>query len=440
MPCNFSVKWASANDENEKPCHKCERKKERLKYLHYLVKIILSGITLYWIYKVAKTYSSQPVTSTISMINNNTFAWPTFTFCPHRSCFNKTALTQLSQQYNLTLKNMTFWDSEPFNVDNSSFNWDKLNFSDILSAAEYKRKEDIVQWCEYLNSKYYKTDGKDCMKESSKLGKWSSYNTQYSPCHSFTPTPGTNVGNFLRIYLNPNLCEHVEVSMHQVKDQTYLEATPNLRVFRKHTKNSPQVLTVKRTEFNKVNKETSPCEMSASYSESECYKKAFVKFLIMKSGCFVPEITGYIPAINYPVCRNTSMYKEFSYWKKILENPFDYPVPEELEKDRNKCNPRCHRILYDVDWKNGRQSLGRDNSSNILIYMSGEGMMYMKVDEYFSLTLDMLVSDIGGTLGLFLGVSGLSFLSLFANFYDKLMKMKTAPKTKESTELVCRVI
>ena len=405
------------NDAKEMKCSECWRKVDIVKWVTIFV---LTGITAYWIYQVGVTYASEPVTATISMINNNTFTWPTFTFCPRMNCFNKTALIQLSQKYNLTLANLGYWDFNPFDVEKSNFNWDKYNYSEILSAAMYKRREDVIIGCEYLNTKYYNITGRNCLKESSELGTWKSYNTQYSPCHSFTPSPAINVGNFLRFYMNPHACDRVDIAVHDSSEQYFMEATPIIQTFSRNTNKNPQVLVIKVREFQKVNRARYPCETETTYSESDCYQKTFVKYLIQQAGCYIPAVTGYQ---KHSICKNNTMFKEFSYRRKRLSNPLHYQVPVNLQQNRKRCLPRCHKLFYDVDWKNGRQSLGKGNSSNILVYISGDGMLYMRVKESFSLTADMLVSDIGGTMGLFLGVSGLSFLSFFGFFYEKMMKI-----------------
>ena len=417
-------------DETTKPETFCKTY-FKMKYVERITVFSLTCITIYWVYQVIVTYASNPVSSTISMIHNDTFTWPTFTFCPRINCFNRTAVNQLSKEYNLRLGSMGFWDFQPFDMENSAFDWNKYNYSEILEKAKFKRREDVLSDCKYLNTKYYNVSGRDCMREFSKLGTWKSYITQNSPCHSFTPTEATNVGNFIRFYLNPGTCERVNVFVHMRGERSYMEATPIINTYSRTTKNNPQILIVKVKEFKRVSKKYDPCENDPNYSESQCYRRAFVRFLVEESGCYVPELTGYQPIDDYPVCNDDAMFERYSYWRHKLADPLHYEVPPKLQNQRNKCLPRCHRLLYDIEWKNGRQTLGKHNASNIIVYISGDGMMYMKVNEYFSLTVDMLISDIGGTMGLFLGVSGLSFLSFFAFIYERIMKLMTTAEELE---------
>ena len=380
----------------------------------------LAAISFYWIYQVLNSYMSQPVTSSVSLVKNNSFTWPSISICPHQNCYNQTALELFSQEYNLTpFGALGFLEFQPFNFTEGpgiGFDWEKYNYSEILAESKYREREDIVSSCFYLQ-----TDVMDesCWNISSALGNWSSYHTQDGFCHTFNPIPAVNVANYIKIALNFDFCEYIDVAIHPFSEKFYMQKYPSIATYNFQAQQSSK-LSVSVQEFKKISRKSSECEKSPEYSQTECINIKTMQYIIEISGCYIPEVTGYPVSGNYPICNNGSAITNFEINRYNTRYTNLFPLPKNLQKEIDKCLDPCDRYIYRISRTNYSSELGNESISYIRLEIDGDGMLFLKVTENFLLSLDMLVSDIGGTLGLFLGFSGLSLVPLLENIYKKL--------------------
>ena len=169
--------------------------------------LFFSCMSTFWCYQALRTYISQPVSTSVSIVKNESFTWPSITVCPHQSCYNKTILNNLGMKYNLTQYDLSYWNYQPFDLTSSNFNWEKYNYSQILSEAKYNAREDILYKCIYFNTDYYADSIRNCWYISSQLGTWKSYRTQDGFCHTFNAIPAVSEGNYISILLNYKLCD-----------------------------------------------------------------------------------------------------------------------------------------------------------------------------------------------------------------------------------------
>ena len=70
-----------------------------------------------------------------------------------------------------------------------------------------------------------------------------------------------------------------------------------------------------------------------------------------------------------------------------------------IDLERNKCLPSCNRTVYNI------QKQYDDKSGKLFMSLSPNAMNFLQVTEHFVMTAEDLVANIGGTVGIFLGVS-----------------------------------
>ena len=93
---------------------------------------------------------------------------------------------------------------------------------------------------------------------------------------------------------------------------------------------------------------------------------------------------------------------------------------DELTQDEKRCLPACHTLMY-ISNNYLRKSLQDKSISEIKFKLSKDAMYYLQVQENLAITTDDLVANIGGTVGIFLGVSCLTFVS-FLKYLVKIMR------------------
>ena len=210
----------------------------------------------------------------------------------------------------------------------------------------------------------------------------------------------------------------MNIAIHPSTESYYMVDSPLVTSYSITPGESIQ-LAITVQEFNMVNREYSRCEKSPNYSQTTCIHTKKMEFLIKKAECYVPEVTGYPTFGNYEICNNITTVNNFNDWRWRLSYPNYYKEPVELKKEIKKCPDPCQRYIYKVVQSNYTAC---EWSPCVKVSIGGDGMLFMKVDEHFSVTLDMFISDIGGILGLFLGFSCLSFVPWLKALYKMIKR------------------
>jgi len=96
-----------------------------------------------------------------------------------------------------------------------------------------------------------------------------------------------------------------------------------------------------------------------------------------------------------------------------------------LQQMKQECYPPCHFKKYWVanKVKKHKDTLRNQRSSSFTIRLEDRAMTYQIINERKAITVDQLFANIGGTLGLYLGVSGFTGLTLIQYIIRKVHKL-----------------
>ena len=158
-----------------------------------------------------------------------------------------------------------------------------------------------------------------------------------------------------------------------------------------------------------------PCETSKNYSGQHCRMLYNEKAFIRKVGCRLPFMEQLMTKddnrTQSRICTlnegNVSVTDFFSIWKNLKNE----------EVDECPLIKRCQRAVYKL-YENFETKEGNDSSQLILKPLDST-VQYIKDD--YAYDTQSFIGEVGGTLGLMLG---LSFISIF-DFIDVLIQKFT---------------
>ena len=171
-----------------------------------------------------------------------------------------------------------------------------------------------------------------------------------------------------------------------------------------------KIVEVAVEETHKLSTTAATCTLDSSYSMAQCHEEKRIEYKIKTAGCYFTGITGYHQqwVSLYPECNTTSSYHKFMDVHRKLLLKESHII--ELRNMKKECANRCHTRQYITKEDTDIESIV-EGYSIFTVQVSSEGMTYRRVTEKEAMTLEMIVADVGGILGLFLG---LSFLSVIA--------------------------
>ena len=395
-----------------------------LEILWWVLCLVCGVCASYAVYQMIQTYRSEPISSMVSMMVNDTFEWPTATFCLHEDlCYNQTAVQEIMEQNNLKPNTKAHKKNKkgrkgPFEFTSD---FDYVRYSEYILDSRYHLKENIIIRCEYsVTDRYGETSTVDC--DRSKVGTWKSYETPGGTCHSFTSKPATDVQNSISFFLNFKLCSQVYVIIHSAPDIFYDIITPYMISYTMGQEGARESF-VNVQEFNRVNRKIKPCEENPDYSQATCQHIATMKYYIAEQGCNVPVLTGLSSFKDYPICNDSSSVFYFTSNIRFMTDINKLHLPKQLQDERNKCLERCQKKIYKQEKSKSHTYKNPDNSSIFKMSIPEDGMLFYRIEEQFDLDFTTLLSNIGGTLGIFLGVSILSIVDILSMMHNLMKKL-----------------
>lgn len=188
-----------------------------------------------------------------------------------------------------------------------------------------------------------------------------------------------------------------------------------------------------------------------NYRQVDCYQRAFILTVAKKCQCLISKSYENL-TLNYPACYTTNSSKCVQQvhdddWKtRNFDGEYEKECPFQCDYFRFKRSilyrnfPSLNyaiKLQKEVnDYLNsssGRQSTVEDVKRSIASLRIGyklTSLGYYGKSEYATISVISLVSNIGGTLGLFLGMSFLSILEFLEAFYLTLIPLLELFKIK----------
>ena len=371
-----------------------------MKSFKTIAAFLFSVAAIFWIFQAFDHYYTYPVNTTTTFSKNVTFPWPSITICTFQNSRNECHDKKKLKKYNA-----------------SDYEWGTSNYFKVMSEVQYKKYTDVLKKCTFKRAGI---EG-DCMNKSSIYGSWTSYRAQNETCHTFSPVQAVEKDDELMLVLTHRTCRALIGAIHEDGEIFQYEDSIDFTRFLLQLQEKYLYKVIGAKEIQKVNRVPSPCEEDPFYSQSTCLNQKKMEYLIKYAECNIPEITGYKIFQDYPACNDLISIERFEKKRKHLNfNAFLGVHPDFEEKDE-VCKPRCNKFLYKLD-KEPFNGHARVRESKINLTMDPHVMPYQRVEETLAVTPDMMVSFVGGTVGIFLGYSVISLVDLTVGFYKKLRK------------------
>lgn len=385
-----------------------------VRWIHRISIFAFTCVASFWVYGTMVAYGEETIYTTTNVMQSDTFLWPTLTVAPGPNflCYNKTTFEELKKTTNIGIQKK--WGLPPFDVNVTNFDWKTNNVSNIYVTT--KIQPPYVVSCTYTSATLNESN---CL--TGNMGKWETYNGQYETRQSYTPPAATSLTDEVSITINTGDCSYWTVTVHPRYDRYYSTLPPKEgKIFRMRSGLST-VGNLKVEESHRLSTSSSPCIQDVQYSKAQCHEDMRVQYKIKSSGCYFPGITGYQQkwASIYPECNTSRLYHKFMALHSDLYLGEDHH--EELLKIKNKCGDNCKTKVYLEDRKTRPTYVRQLKPYSVFtMRMDKAAMAYKRITEKRAMTLEMLVADVGGILGLFLGIS---FVSVVGNIKSLIRKV-----------------
>lgn len=158
-----------------------------------------------------------------------------------------------------------------------------------------------------------------------------------------------------------------------------------------------------------------------SYSYASCLKESLINTSISECGCVMS--TDYLSSDDYPLCT----YTKFGCYVGNLVNP---PEP---------CKPACKHTTFEVTSATHTNLIyPSDNASNnyVAVNIYYETLNVQTQTTVSSYGIEEFFAEIGGQLGLFIGVSVITFFEFVIFVLDELKNWIKKRRTKGEEDVI----
>ncbi|CAF0969101.1 unnamed protein product [Brachionus calyciflorus] len=377
--------------------------------------IFLLICLIYCSYQVFATilkYNCNNVITVHKFIYESPTKFPAVGFCGINS-FNGTHVNNLFNSNGKLIDNYTHLKTNNSEID---FIPRKI-LSDSLKICKFKGKN-----CTHQDFSYY-------------------FNPTYGNCYTFNNNNNSNAKYLTRSGIDDGLTIELEISAFNsenifdygiqvvIHDQ---EITPfpheeGIQISYSQENNIGLSRTlIRRLPYpfsnclNEINKDSFLSEFkNIGYSQKYCLKACFQLFIIEECKCYDPK--------SPKVHKNVTICRTEEDLKCIQRNKDLFYESEKIDECFHKCPNECKKINFNkkltsssIDKKKYEmnplnQVIYSDHfqSLQVVVNVFYEDMDYQLIEEYPAMSLEELIADIGGSLGLFIGISLLSVAELF---------------------------
>ncbi|XP_068230344.1 acid-sensing ion channel 3-like [Palaemon carinicauda] len=158
---------------------------------------------------------------------------------------------------------------------------------------------------------------------------------------------------------------------------------------------------VRVKEFKTLSTKEYPCVNDSNYSELDCELESFEEVFRAKGGCWLPFMTQKSLA-TVPKCL-TSL--DFNNSLKLADELLFYGL---WTRDECSCLSACNDITYEAF----SDSSANKSSTTTRVRIFYNDLTYESVHEEWAYRIISLMCDVGGSLGLLLGASVLTFIEI----------------------------
>ncbi|XP_046644342.1 acid-sensing ion channel 5-like isoform X2 [Daphnia pulicaria] len=354
------------------------------------------------------TYMSSPVTVHVRVSRNMSLRFPVLSIC-NKNMFNMSAIQILKEKKANAIK-------EKNGTIVSQKEMAKWDVGDLIGVNDYN----VSQLWDFISHSLNK-DGihhgmaLECYfgrnKTCEERGRWEVIYNYMGVCYSYTlngslvNTTGLFNNFYLKLQDTQPLAYKDDASgwkllIHDQRDSPLIHLrTHGTTLYRGWSKD----IRVFIRQFQTINSDKRPCSDEIDYSYSECVANCFIKEVNANSICRLPYIKALKDDDPEP-CNDSQAYAAVN---KRVDDLLFYG---EWSENNCPCPRQCNQDFYITYAETNQMDKEQENKGKLRIFY--QDLTYDDIEEEFGYTTIPLLCDIGGSLGLLLGASVLTFFEI----------------------------
>lgn len=174
-------------------------------------------------------------------------------------------------------------------------------------------------------------------------------------------------------------------------------------------------LEITATTSKRISRSRATCR-EEPYSRKTCIDLCLLEDSAREVGCRLP----YLPAANLPLCDNSDQYARSIKGNFLGTN-------KARKGCQNKCEPACNKVHYSL---RPLRLIGEEKRDGTTIRLKQQTSTNLELVEQLKTSIFTYLCEIGGILGLYLGISLLDFMSWFACMFRNSFKQVPLIGTK----------
>ncbi|XP_037803586.1 acid-sensing ion channel 1-like [Penaeus monodon] len=256
-----------------------------------------------------------------------------------------------------------------------------------------KAQDTIVAKCWF-------TRGRTCEE----VGSWTTVYTVLGVCNQFTlrePVAISGIFNNMYLLLHDQESESYEndrgfkILIHDPRDDPVIDLRTHGTTLMEGWVKDVRVAV---REFKTIPTNRRPCIATPTYSSSQCISMCFLRTLYDETKCLMPYMSASVAPTGEP-CRTPEQYR------LAIEKEQDLLFYGGWSHVKCNCLKQCNEDIYSTYTEAAKTS---GKSAKLRVFF--QDLTYDEVSEDIAYGAIALLCDIGGTLGLLLGASVLTFI------------------------------
>ncbi|XP_063600738.1 acid-sensing ion channel 1C-like [Penaeus indicus] len=349
-----------------------------------LALLVCTALTAVQIWDRLTYYLLVPVTVNVRVTRNQSLRFPIVSFC-NKNRFNMTAVRVLQERRG-----------------NASTR-DSWAIPDLVGTAGMSAG-DAWEFTSHDKSRMIKecwfTRGRTCEE----VGSWTTVYTVLGVCYQYTlrePVAISGIFNNLYLLLHDQESESYEndrgfkILIHDPRDDPVIDLRTHGTTLMEGWVKDVRVAV---REFKTIPTNRRPCIATPTYSSSQCISMCFLRTLYDETQCLMPYMSASVAPAGEP-CRTPEQYR------LAIQKEQDLLFYGGWSHVKCNCLKQCNEDIYSTYTEAAKTS---GKSAKLRVFF--QDLTYDEVSEDIAYGAIALLCDIGGTLGLLLGASVLTFI------------------------------